>query len=256
MSGPRPLGSLLLGWGNATASQLGAYERLHRALGLEPRSVLPSTAKGLLTPEAYEGAIAAVADDLAAGRARVDLVHLFSDNGFIAWAALLERLARERDAGARAIGRIRGVVYDSAPGLWASTGKRDFARRFAGAMTPLVARALGREPTTRLPVVTPLLRGVFLGYQLVRPAAVRRMTGAAERVARSQPKVPHLFLYAREDELVSVRDVEAWVSRQRRAGIETTRRCFGRAQHVALYPADPRRYRRELEAFVEKVRDA
>ncbi len=246
---------MLLGWGNATASQLAAYERLHASLGLSPRAVLPSTSRGLFDPKAYRRAIVPVADDLVAARTQVDIVHLFSDNGFIAWAALLERLDRAGAEGARARDAIRGVVYDSSPGLWASTGKRDFAKRFAGAMTPLVARALGRDATEPMPGVGAVLQGAFLVYQVVRPSAVRMMMRASEHVARAQPRVPHLFLYARNDALVPLRDVEAWIRLERARGIPVTARCFGHAKHVALYPDDPRRYKRELAAFVEHVRD-
>jgi hypothetical protein len=250
----RPLRSLLLGWGNATSSQLAAYERLHRDLGLDATSVLPSTAAGLFRPTAYVRAVEPVADALLAGTTTIDVVHLFSDNGFIAWAALLERLAAGGEAGARARGRIRGVVYDSSPGLWATTGKVDFARRFARAMTPLAARALGREATDPLPVVTRVLEGAFVAYQVVHPTAVRRMTSAESRIAAAQPIVPHLFLYARNDDLVPTRDVEAFIALQRTRGVPVVARCFGRARHVALYPADPKRYRRELAAFTEPLR--
>ncbi len=250
----RPLRSLLLGWGNATPSQLAAYERLHRDLGLIATCVLPSTAEGLLRPSAYGRAVEAVAESLLTGEAEIDVVHLFSDNGFIAWAALLDRLAAGGDPGARARARIRGVIFDSSPGLWATTGKVDFARRFARAMTPLAARALGRDATAELPVVTRALEAAFIAYQLLHPGAVRRMTSAAPRLAAAQPIVPHLFLYARNDELVPTRDVEAFITLQRRRGVPVTARCFGRARHVALYPSDPKRYRREITAFTEPFR--
>lgn len=249
-AGPRR--SILLGWGNATPGQLRAYERLHQALGLEPHSVLPSTTKGILAPEVYARAVDPVAERMLAGE-RVELVHLFSDNGFLAWAALLDRLARAGQAGRIAKAAIRGVAMDSSPGLWATRGKRDFAGRFAGAMTPLAARALGKDPTTPLPAVRAALTAAFVAYQIVRPAFVRRARGAAERIAREQPRVPHLVLYAREDALVPARDVEAWIALQRGRGLPVTARCFGRARHVALYPDDPRRYRGELAAFLERI---
>lgn len=250
----RPLRSLLLGWGNATPSQLAAYERLHRDLGLVATSVLPSTTEGLFRPSAYGRAVEPVAEALLAGETEIDVVHLFSDNGFIAWAALLERLAAGGEAGARARDRIRGVILDSSPGLWATAGKVDFARRFARAMTPLAARALGRDATDELPVVTRALQGAFVAYQVLHPGAVRRMTSAAPRIAAAQPLVPHLFLYARHDELVPTRDVEAFITLQRQRGVPVTARCFGRARHVALYPSDPKRYRRAIADFTEPFR--
>ena len=252
MPDPGPRRSLLLGWGNATAGQLRAYERLHQALGLAPRAVLPSTAKGILAPAVYARAVFPVAEAMLAGEP-IELVHIFSDNGFLAWSALLERLAREGDAGRRAKAAIRGVVMDSSPGLWATRGKREFASRFAGAMTPLVARALGKEPTAPLPAVTAALTAAFVAYQVVHPAFVRSARGAADLIAREQPLVPHLVLYAREDRLVPARDVEAWIARQRARGLPVTARCFGRARHVALYPDDPRRYRGELAEFLRRI---
>lgn len=244
--------SLLLGWGNATPGQLAAYERLHRALGLEPRTVIASTAAGLLGRTAYVASVVPTVERMQGGE-RVDLVHVFSDNGFIAWASLLDLLVATPE-GRRARDAIRGVVLDSSPGLWAATGKLDFARRFAGAMTPLVARAARRPPRAHLPVVTPALTALFVAYQLALPRAAAAMKGAADRVLAEQPAVPHLFLYGREDTLVPARDVEAWIARQRRHGVDVEARSFGRARHVALYPADPRRYRAELAAFVERVR--
>jgi pimeloyl-ACP methyl ester carboxylesterase len=251
MPDPGGTRSLLIGWGNATESQLVAYERLHKSLGLRPTSVIPSTASGLVRPDAYASALAPNAEALAAAKAPL-LVHLFSDNGFIGWAALLSKLG-ETSAGRRARGAIVGVVMDSSPGLWAVRGRRDFARRFALGMTPAFARAAGLGARDHVPVLTPLLGAAFLGYQLLFPRAVSVMLSAEGVVAREQPRCPHLFLYGGRDALVSSDDVEAWAERQRARGIAVEQELFADARHVALYPSDPRRYREALTAFVRRV---
>lgn len=245
---------LLVGWGNSSPSQLQAYERIYTPLGLTPRTVIPNTKSGLADPSAYPRALAPVAADLVAeGADRPLLVHLFSDNGFIGWAALLEAFASSTE-GARVKAAIRGVIYDSSPGLWNVRGPVDFARRFALGMTPALSRSIGLGPRERLPVVTKLLGVAFLGYQLAFPRAVAAMRSAGDRVARLQPSCPHLFIYGGEDVLVPPDDVRAWIARERAAGIDVDELEIPRGRHVALYPADPRRYRDTLKTFVTKIR--
>ena len=253
MPGSRSPRSLLIGWGNASRSQLTAYERLHASLGLAPEVVIPDTRRGIVSRDAYARGLAPAAAQLASDP-RPTLVHLFSDNGFLGWAALLGQL-EPSGAGRVAREAIRGVVLDSSPGLWASRDKLDFARRFALGMTPMVARAARLGPRERLPIVTPLLGAAFVGYQLAFPRAVRGMLAAADQVERDQPRCPHLFLYGDRDVLVPPGDVEAWIRRQRATGVDVEAVRFEGARHVALYPADPRRYREALAAFTTRVLD-
>ncbi len=245
--------ALLLGWGNATPSQLVAYERLYKALGIPSSSVIANTASGLTDPDAYARALAPLAAELAAdSEAPPRLVHLFSDNGFIAWAALLDALAAT-EGGRRARDAIRGVISDSSPGLWNVRGPFDFARRFALGMTPAVARAAGLGARERLPLVTPLLTAAFVGYQLLFRRSVASMLSAADRITKHQPRCPQLFLYGEADVLVPAGDVRAWIARQRAAGVDAEDHPFPGARHVALFPKDPRRYRATLSAFVTRV---
>jgi pimeloyl-ACP methyl ester carboxylesterase len=243
--------AVLLGWGNAARSQLVAYERLYGALGLEATSVIPDAGRGLVRADAHARALGPLARDLE-DDPRGAIVHLFSDNGFLGWASLLAALAAT-EGGRRARDRIRGVVYDSAPGLWNAEGRVDFARRFALGMTPAVARRLRLGPRERVPIVTPLLGAAFLGYQLAFPSIVRSMRESGERVAREQPRCPHLFLFGEDDALVPPRDVRAWIAAERSAGLDVDDVAFPGARHVGLYPKDPRRYREAIAAFLRRV---
>lgn len=246
--------ALLIGWGNSTASQLATYVRLYGAFGVEARAVIPDTRAGLSDPHAFGRALAPVAKELVSeGADRSLVVHLFSDNGFIGWAALLGALD-ETEGGARVKSAIRGVVYDSSPGLWNVRGKLDFARRFALGMTPALARRLRLGARERMPIVTPVLGAVFVAYQIAFPRSVKKMLSATERVRRLQPRCPHLFLYGEEDVLVPPSDVRAWIAEQRAAGIDVEEVPFARAKHVALFPNDPRRYRETVSGFLDRVR--
>ena len=245
--------AVLLGWGNAMPSQLVVYERLYKALGVASSSVIANTVAGLTDPDAYARSLAPLAAQLASeSEARPLLVHLFSDNGFIAWAALLDALDAT-EGGRRARDAIRGVVFDCSPGLWNVRGRLDFARRFALGMTPVVSRAARLGARERLPFVTPLLAVGFIGYQLVFRRSVAAMLSAGDRVMKHQPRCPQLFMYGEDDVLVPPRDVRAWIDRQHAAGIDAEDHAFPAARHVALFPKDPKRYRATISAFVARV---
>ncbi|NOU27867.1 MAG: DUF829 domain-containing protein [Polyangiaceae bacterium] len=247
---------VLIGWGNARPGHLAPYEALYRARGDQVSTTIPDTAAGLLRPDGYLRTVASLAADLAGNAgAHPTWVHLFSDNGFIAWAALLRTLA-ESGAGRRARDAIRGVVLDSSPGLWNVRGRRDFARRFARGMTPAVSRALGLGARHAVPLITPTLEAAFLAYRLAFRGPVEMMLGSADVVAREQPRCPHLFLVGEADRVVETRDVRAWIARQRAAGIDATEVAFPQGRHVALLGSDPQAYRDAIAAFTARTVDA
>ena len=50
--------AVLLGWGNATTSQLVVYQRVYEALGLESSTVIANAVAGLTDPSAYARSLA------------------------------------------------------------------------------------------------------------------------------------------------------------------------------------------------------
>ncbi len=99
-SAPR---AILLGWGQRDAVPARGLRRVYRSLGLDSSGVIASTVRGLADPHAYGRALAPLAGELAkeAGE-RPLVVHLFSDNGFIAWARCSTHSPPPRTEGARA----------------------------------------------------------------------------------------------------------------------------------------------------------
>jgi len=250
---PSHLRTLVFGWGNARPSQIAAYERLHRASGRDTASVIADTRAGLLDGEAHARAVRPLAQGLLAEQGDTPLlVHAFSDNGFIAWAAFLDTLARDEN-GENVRRRIRGVVFDSAPGLWNVRGKRDFAQRFSLGMTPAISRLIGLGAREHLPIVTPVLAGLFVAYPYLRPKAVRSMVSSGERVLGAGLRCPHLFLYGGKDELVPPSDVRAFIARLRSAGLRAEESFFPAGRHVALYPTEPSQYRDALASFTSSL---
>lgn len=277
---------VLIGWANARASQLAAYERLWRGIGADTVGVIPDVRRGLFDRDAYPRAMRPIAQTLIAAvqdarptadvtrdpdrTTRPVLVHVFSDNGMVGWAALTRVLGRT--APGRAVrDAICGVVFDSCPGLWAVRGPLDFARRFATAMTPVVARRLGtseaslpfleaelgRGPNARTPRRIALLHAGltagFVAYQPFFRGPVRVMKRAAHDADDHGPRCPRLFLYGQRDALVPAADIERWISRARRGGHDVTSVPFAEGRHVALYTTSPMLYRDSLNGFFARV---
>lgn len=236
--------SLLVGWGNSTPRQLAAYARLHRRVGFEPEAVIPVTTAGLVSQRLYDRTLEPAREALSAGAC---MVHLFSDNGFLAWARLV--------ATGAPLEAVRAVVLDSSPGLWAARTRAEVARRFSVGMTPLAARLLRREPTSYIPGVTPALYGAFLAAQALRPRAPERFAAAADLVLARGPRCPHVFLFGDEDILVPEANVRAYAARAA-AHVDVHLHLFRGAGHVSLYPADPPRYLRALEEAARMVSSA
>lgn len=258
--------ALLLGWAAATPPQLRVFERLYASLDVESTAAIASIRAGLRDPRAYFVAAEPMARALAAGVARPTLVHVFSDNGAALWGALLARLS-STDGGRRVLETVRGVVFDSAPGLWAAHKTMDLARYLAHGTTSILSAHLlsrfagDRPPSTRLtrPLrvgLTTTLIGAFVGYQVARRSTVRALREVVGHVRARQPSCPNLYLYGSADSIVLPHHVRAWISGQRARGIPCAAHEFEGARHVDLFSSDPQRYQELIEAFVAETLQA
>lgn len=250
--------AVILGWGNATDRQLEPYRRLWRRLGAEPRTFVANALKGTFSPgpqiDKVRREARAIARASEAG-ARDIWVHAFSDNGFITWGVMLEELAALPD-GVRARDAVRGVVFDSAPGLHEGRRRHEFAYRMARGMTPGLLHLLGREARVEHPLITPALElgfGALYTYRAWRGPArslaieIARMY---DRVLAWEPAAPQLYLYAEHDLIVRPAAVERHVARERARGVRARAVMIEGAAHVACWPAAPDTYEEEVEALV------
>jgi pimeloyl-ACP methyl ester carboxylesterase len=235
---------LLLGWGGSRPRQLASYVDIHRRRGSSTRLYINDGLGLLVRPEqvrrrcAEEAArLAEVTDEL--------LVHSFSDNGFITLCTIVAAL-RESDAGRRALARIRGVILDSGPALWAAS-PAEFARRYALAATSVLLRRRSARPH---PLVTPLLHAGFRAICLLDRTAVQRLQSAYPAVAADYPDCPHLVIRGDGDPLAPAADIDAFASKLAARGIGV--RCCPIATdvHVGSFRAAPDDYRAAIDAFL------
>lgn len=233
--------AIVLGFGNSTERQLEPYARIWRKMGMDALVHIGKPMTSLAFPRVEARRAHAFAKRIVRIRGSRDIfVHSLSDNGFVALSLIFEEMLATRE-GSEARDAIRGIVFDSAPGIHLGTSRTSFARRFAVGMTPAVLRSLRRTPDARHPIVTPLLD---VGFRLFFTRAIGlRMARAYDRVIRWQPKAPQLYLYGDSDVLVPPDAVEEHVAEQKRRGIEVSAIRFAGARHVACYPSAPETYR-------------
>ncbi len=246
--------AVLLGWADSTPSQLRVFERLYESLGIESLSEIAPIGAGLLHPKGYSQTAETMARVLTADlEPHPTLVHIFSDNGFVLWGALLARLS-STEKGLQFLRTVRGIVFDSAPGLWAAKGTIGLARYLATGTTSIITSRLGRNPIppTRF-LLTTALFGVFVGYRATFRRTVNALRTTVDQVRALQPHCPNLYLYGSADPIVLPRNVRAWVAGQRSRGIVCDMHEFEAARHVDLFSNDPERYRELLEAFASRT---
>lgn len=240
--------TLILGWGGSTARRLVPFTELHDARGGRARVFICDGFGSLFRFEQVYRSCEREADALlAAERGRGLLVHLFSDNGFVALCTLIDVLRRSAE-GRGLLGRVRGIVLDSAPGLHAAD-RAAFARRFALALTPPVLRSLRRPAREEHPLITPALTGAMRLYQMGWSSTARRLVGAYETSAAHYPACPHLFLYGKGDRIAPSADVETFAARIAGRGASVRVRRFDTGVHVGCHQASPAAYRRAVAEF-------
>ena len=226
----------VLGWAGATHRELRPVARWYSGRGARPFISVSRVLRNSWRFEGWprEGRELAVR---VRGRLRQDdaplFIHLFSNAGFWAYAALLEELEEVYQR------RIAGVILDSAPGFTPDFTARFFSRSATQAFMPMTLRALGRRPRLDHPWLTPAMRVFFWwwyhvgGTRPLRPA--QSLAGA-----RDAGQWPMLFLYSDTDRLVPAEYVERFMGslgerRVSRSRFEGSSHVLHMVQHRRIY---------------------
>lgn len=66
--------------------------------------------------------------------------------------------------------------------------------------------------------------------------------------------VPRLYLYSRDDAIAPAPFIEAFVKRERAAGVVVSERVWGDSGHVEHYRAHPEEYKQAVDEFMAGLR--
>lgn len=249
--------TLLIGWFGSTPRQLAPFVALHQGDGDRTYVARYNGFDGFFRLDRLYADSEAEAARILAAAGRDDLVvHAFSDAGFTYLCLLVQALRRTRE-GKDLLGRIRGIVFDCAPGLYATlhpTHRAEFSRRFACTMTRFVTRRLRRSRSRYQPLLMAAFTRCLDLYQRLWPRNVRALQSAFDRIADDYPECPHLFLYAAHDPITPAADVTAFASRLESRGVEVRTARFDTAVHVGCYRTAPAEYRGAVAELLRSVR--
>ncbi|KAG7141053.1 hypothetical protein HYQ45_002302 [Verticillium longisporum] len=250
--GPRPAGQphtvMLYGWGDGTARNVQKYTDGYAALFPHARqiAVLSPIAKAMFNSAAARAvAMTPVVDTLGAldtdddGNADADaiLVEAMSNTGAVNFSATLDAFAARH-------GRPlphRLLVLDSTPGspwlTWPSL------QRWSRAMT------IGTAAWFPWPfAVTQCLWGSFLtvnvlaGWCVGREAAGAFALRVTDDDAFETKDARRLYLYSKEDDLITSDDVEMYMAASRQKGYQLRAELFDGSGHVGHMRMHPEKY--------------
>jgi hypothetical protein len=247
--------TLLLGWAGSTPRRLAPFVDIHRDLGNDTRIFVADAFGSLIRLEKARAKWAVEAHRIvAAAESGPMCVHLFSENGFIVFCMMVD-VWRRTDEGRDLMGRIRGIILDSAPGLYAAN-RAEFTRRFAYAATPFILRILRQPAQQHHPILTPALERCLDLYQVGWADTVRKILGVFDAVAADYPACPHLFVYSARDLVVPAADIEAFAAIIRNRGAPAQTLRFDTDAHIGGIQFAPNEYRRAIIDFCKESLEA
>ena len=255
---------ILVGWWGSNKKHMDRVtSELWLPLGVPVVAFVPSS-RDLLTrmgslADTFIAAATGEDDAGLAQRARI-IVHIFSNNGAMFYAALLRRLCRTdpqgMGKGAAMMLResIYGVVWDSCPGaINVYSGLQAMTARFHGRLPAasslqLLALVVALMMSKTLHKISLRRIAIFLAALLSYRLAEMKFNGAFRKFLRDVdlPACQHeLFVYSEADAIISSRGIDSlFLSKRRRRGDGSISRLkFSDSSHVSHFKDHPDEYR-------------
>ena len=209
------------------------------------------------------------------GAPRSFVVFSHSNNGSFVYGAIKSRIQDPLSEYHSLEGRLRGVIFDSAPALFESpsagaASKSSFlSHLYLGLKSafsfsfPSVAIVTGR-PVYVHAFWTPAITIWAIVWKLLHPTEQEKKAGRPIFDARSRlrnqlkrnvPTVPHLFLFSSGDKLLRVQWVKDYTEflHKEHPGLKITEHDFVTTGHVQHLLRQPKVYAEELRKFFETL---
>jgi pimeloyl-ACP methyl ester carboxylesterase len=248
----RPV-TLVIGWFGAELRYVRKLCNFYLESGCDAVAIAPPSAATLLPPvaDAYAEVVLkalrrALEKEGAGEGQREVVIHVASNGGFIFGGTLLlkERLEADDDDGI--FSRVRGCVFDCAPGNL----RPDIVARALAAV--LGGRSATNEPAPVFETLaSSLLSSSFISRRL---DAIDRAWGKAPAVDETEDgrrlNCPSMFIYSEADVLISPREIEAYAKIREKYG-EVTMHRFLDAPHCEIGRDHAAEYAKHVKDFVD-----
>ena len=236
---------LLLGWAGSEERHLETYASWYEARGLETLIHITQIS-GIAEPAQAHQVIDFLAQRLRfVGEARPIIVHLFSNNGFFAYASLL----RHPLSGDVLRNNVCAQVFDSSPGVPEPLTTKQFAIMFQRALEGIFRKS--RWPIRKM--IGLAGGGAFAMLYQLRGTIRDEVVASRPTLREAGPQAPVWAIYGPGDYVVPERWIEAYLHECEGRGISVHRQRFEGSAHVEHWLVHPSGYQKVLNRVVENA---
>lgn len=233
---------LLFGWANSKDKHLAKYSKIYEEKGMITiRYCIPNQYFFWEPSKApvVSRKIASLVCELNLDRHPI-IVHTFSNGGSIVYLNISKAL----ETTPKPL-NIKGVIFDSAPGN----------RRLIGYFW--VLSDLYREQILQKPIAFLITVGVsiFMAceniYNLVDKKGIEKYLDVTKYLNSEKYRWPQHCIYSKKDQIVYAPDVDEFIARRKKLGIEVTSLCFQDSPHVSHYMYHKEEYTKSVLEFID-----
>lgn len=235
---------VLFGWLQARSQHLSKYQQIwtsHPSLRAKRVSTFNSNLPILLSPGLTARRLDELAETLQSDRSNTPLVlHIMSNGGALACGEFAARFTSESGPDSIFNSPVRGVVFDSCPGILTASMAANGVLSSGGATSQSKIHTYLGDP----------VRALFRSY-LALPGTRARIERAWGGLEELVPAAPRSFLYSKADAIIPYQNVEAFAERERSLGRRVMMRRWEDAPHVQLLRWHGEEYVGELRRLLD-----
>ena len=170
------------------------------------------------------------------------LFHVFSNGGACLYRYITRAIV---DDPAFESVALRGVIFDSAPGIVSS-------RRAAQAMVAsMQIHSIFKMLLSTFYAFYLTLMGTFRGFLKSLGMQPSPRPSVWEDIVNDPSRCPQLFLFSKADELISYKDVDECIAERQALGVDVQQMCWEDSAHVAHLRSHREAYMAECYRFLD-----
>ena len=222
---------VIAGWAASTARILDKYARLYENEGIETQIIPVGIPRLWFSP--FGKAAAYKTLEKIPSNEEV-IFHIFSGSSTAILPYLLDCITNNK----RNL-KLVGTVFDSCPVEFSSKSGLAAVKILVeqNHMNPIVAKGINIAGRTV---------DWLIGQSINERARLSWMN-------KELGRVPHLYIYSRNDVVVSVDFIQFWIEKQKERNVDVTSHLWDESAHVRHFQKNPELYKKQIGDFIEKM---
>eukprot|EP00118_Oscarella_pearsei_P001307 m.7101 g.7101 ORF g.7101 m.7101 type:complete len:269 (+) comp17766_c0_seq1:353-1159(+) len=223
---------VLSGWASSKAKTLSKYADMYQELGLRTVCIPLTIPELWLRPLSRRKVSVWMKGQLSSkALPREAIFHVFSGSSSSHLTHLIDQTKKAQVS-------LKGIIFDSAPIGYSLQSGLDALK---------MLQRQGRMSTTMATSIGWIGRGMSALLK-------EKMNQLASKTWLSDDlkAIPHLYLYTKNDEVVSSDFIEEWIGKQKERAVSVLSHCWENSAHVCLFQDDPEKYKKQVIDFLAR----